>query len=477
MAVLVSLRANGQLSRAHVARAAEGLGVGERTVWRWLSDGERVERPGRFELTDDDMVELTYWHGNVAAFRRARPDAPSLTTLYRAVARATTPGQRAGIGSGEKARREFDTYLIRQPKHRNEVWEADHCELAIEVLLEDGQVIKPWLTSFLDRYSRGLCGWAISGCPSQASVLGAWRVAILVEAPYGPIGGIPRAIRWDRGKEFLSGTIRQVALALAVDARALPGYRPHLKGAIEGLHETIETRLLVELPGFVHAPAGRAGRRARQSEVLLTLVQFIDLFAEFARSYNEMHVHDALDGEAPLQRWLADPTPLRSIDAAHLRHLMLARETRVVGKKGIRLLGSYYNCAELVGLVGETVEVRYMPHHHDRIEVFLRDRHIGTAIRHEEMGEDEIKRLIARRHAEERWLARHEAAAARQRRRRFAPVTSRTATQSETNVPAPKVLTPSRSLRMDREIPQGWVRPLTPEQVAERKKKEEKEHR
>ena len=299
--------------------------------------------------------------------------------------------------------------------------------------------------------------------------MAALRVAIIAEAPYGPIGGIPSAVRWDRGKEFLAKTIRTVALSLTIDARPLPAYSPHLKGAIERFHETIETRLLAELPGFVHAPSGRSGRRA--TTTLLSLGQFIDLFAEFARGYNELNVHQALDGETPLQRWLSDPTPIQTIATERLHHLLLAREDRDVGKKGIRIFGTYYDCAELVGLVGEKVEVRYMPHRHDRIEVFLSDRHIGTAIRDDDIDEEERRRLLARRRAEERWLAQHQAAAARQRRRRFAPMTTPPAATTEPVTPPPRVLTPSRSLFEYRDIPEHWVRPLTDEQVEELRKK------
>jgi hypothetical protein len=76
----------------------------------------------------------------------------------RAFARALKPGQRAELHRGEQARREFDTYLARGRAHRNGCWEADHCKLAVEVRLSDGQVVKRWLTSFIDRGSRALRG-------------------------------------------------------------------------------------------------------------------------------------------------------------------------------------------------------------------------------------------------------------------------------------------------------------------------------
>lgn len=226
---------------------ARELGVGERTVWRWVDAADAPTESSRrasFEVTEGDIRDLAYWHGNIAALHRARGGEPSIRTRRRASARALSPGRAAGLKEGERAPRAFDTFLTRMATHRNACWEADHCQLAIDVVLNDGQTIKPWLTSFLDRYSRAVCGWAISGHPSQESVLAALRAAILTEPPQGPVGGVPASLRWDRGKEFLASGVGSAARALGIDARPLPAYSPHLKGAIERFHETIEFLLL-----------------------------------------------------------------------------------------------------------------------------------------------------------------------------------------------------------------------------------------
>jgi putative transposase len=445
-AALVAFGGNGRL-QDRVALVASELGVTERTVWRWVSadDGGKPPRErARFEVTPQDIAELAYRHGSVAAVHRARGGEPSLRTLRRAFARALSPGRMAGLEGGEQVRRNFDTYLTRPAQHRNECWEADHCEFAIEVVLPDGQVIKPWVTSFLDRFSRAVCGWAISGQPSQESVLAALRAAILTEPPYGPVGGIPVALRWDRGKEFLAQAVGSAARTLGVDARPLPAYAPHLKGALERFHESIETLLLAELPGFTHAPARARERRPTSKAALLTLDAFVTCFAEFVLKYNTEHLHSALGGDTPLERWLEDDVPVVEMPREQLHHLLLARETRVVGKRGIRMFGAHYNTAELVGLVGETVEVRFMPHRHESVEVFLQERHVGTALRDDLIDDEDAERL-------------------RRRARRFEAVTAAPPAPEEAE-PA-HVLTPSRSLIDHGEIPAHWVRPLPPDEV------------
>lgn len=64
-----------QLSAAHVRLAAEGLGVSERTVWRWLAAPARVPEhrgPEPYVLSETDREAYALYRGNVAAVHRAR---------------------------------------------------------------------------------------------------------------------------------------------------------------------------------------------------------------------------------------------------------------------------------------------------------------------------------------------------------------------------------------------------------------------
>ncbi|MGE7439897.1 hypothetical protein [Kitasatospora sp. NPDC001175] len=76
---LLALRAEHQLTRAHVHTTAQCLAVSDRTVWRWLAEAtvapETAERPGardsdRFEITPQIRVLLAYWRGNASAVHR-----------------------------------------------------------------------------------------------------------------------------------------------------------------------------------------------------------------------------------------------------------------------------------------------------------------------------------------------------------------------------------------------------------------------
>src|SRR3954453_23564876 len=97
------------LSRSDVRLAAQGLGVSERSVWRWMAQAKGKTRPdARSQFTVDAALRqrLAFWRGNVAAVHRELvqaaaergPAAPSFATPHRAVNRALSPEHRARDG-------------------------------------------------------------------------------------------------------------------------------------------------------------------------------------------------------------------------------------------------------------------------------------------------------------------------------------------------------------------------------------------
>jgi putative transposase len=199
-----------------VQRTAEGLGVDQRTVWRWLACAA-TGRPARrrYQLTEQDIAAFYDWRGNVAATRRALVKAgvarlPSLATLQRAFAEQLTPGERAAAVDGVEGRRRHEVYLRWAPSRRNALWEGDHTELPVLVMAPRAQrARRPWATLFVDGYSRLVMGWALSLCPTSAVVLAALRQGVVVDAARGPFGGLPEALRPDNGLEFVATALAE----------------------------------------------------------------------------------------------------------------------------------------------------------------------------------------------------------------------------------------------------------------------------
>jgi putative transposase len=122
---LLDLDSRGELRAAHVRLVGQALGKSERTVWRWLAAAREDHRLARvesshFTVTTEVRRLLALWGGNASRvhaelMQRAaeNPDAPavpSLSTLHRAIRRDLTRGERAGLRSGEAARRAHDVF-------------------------------------------------------------------------------------------------------------------------------------------------------------------------------------------------------------------------------------------------------------------------------------------------------------------------------------------------------------------------------
>jgi putative transposase len=236
-------------------------------------------------------VLLAYWHGNASAVHRelvarvaagtvtvgddtapptspprtdrptvagGAPSAavpvldplPSSSTFLRAVRRDLTAGERAGYRKGPEAARALDVFAKRPRTWRNHVWEADHVQAPLRVDA-DGDLVPPYVTWFIDCATKAITGLAVTpGYPTCASILAALRSAIVRADPYGPFGGLPEDVRFDRGKDFLSHTVSTALTALDSNITVLPPYRPHLNGTVENLNLNATRMLFAALPGY-----------------------------------------------------------------------------------------------------------------------------------------------------------------------------------------------------------------------------------
>ncbi|WP_435863888.1 Mu transposase C-terminal domain-containing protein [Streptomyces microflavus] len=436
---LLALRAGGNLTAGHVRVAADALGASERTVWRWLAiaqsdetaaayPGARSRADARFTITPEVRGLLALWKGNVRAVHRelvlraARQvppaDAPSLTTLHRAIRRDLTPGERAGLAGGERAVRKHDVFLARPRGWRNKVWETDHMQAPVLVDVA-GKPRRPWITWFTDCATNAITGVAVTPVyPSRESVLAALRSAVLREDPYGPFGGVPEKVRVDRGKDFLSRTVTAAFDVLDVTVEDLPAYTPHLKGTVEGLNRAVESMFLAALPGYARQP--RPGKRpsSPKDEVLLGFEDFTARLLDWTRWWNTEHRPAPLRGRTPLQAWRDDPTPLRDVPAADLWTFTLEDAgTRTLTTRGIRFRKRDYVGPWMTGQAGIQVRVRFMPHHDHRIEVYhaTTGRYLGPADLADQATEEQISAVRRTRAARARRLKKDLEASQRER--------------------------------------------------------------
>jgi putative transposase len=428
---LRKLERHGRLTGWEIRSAARALDISERTVRRWLQADltDLVARPGPrpYQLTEADRDALADWRGSVAAAWRAQRAAgaplPALRTFQQAVRRQLLPAQRAALADGVEGRRRHAVYLRWEADYRNQIWEADHKRLPVLVLAPKAKRPRPpWVTWFVDAYSRLVMGWAISLHPSSATSLTALRMGLVVDPERGPWGGVPTMLRWDNGLEFAATALTKAAAALGCVVSPTPPYTPHLKGKVERLHRTITQEFLTGLPFYTRGP--RAADRTLYGPAVgpMTLDRFVSDFDAWVQEYNTARPHRGIGGQTPLERWSADATPIEQVPADQLRGMLLADEERTIGKDGIHFRRLVYVAPELNGRVGQRVIVHYMPHDTRQIELRLGDGWV-TAKPQGLLTAAERDQVLARRRADAAELARRQRRASRRARLRLAPIT------------------------------------------------------
>lgn len=441
LARLVQLRVAGRLHSEAVGAAAESLGVGERSVWRWLAAGEYEpgKRPGW--LTTPAAIEAFYRAGGrpTAAWQLLREEGvevPSLPTFCRAVRRDVSPAERAYARHGEDGRRRYSVYRRWEPAARNEVWETDHNELDINVLpLRGKRLMRPWLTVIEDGFSRVVMGWALSLYPTSAEVLVAIREGIAIHPERGPWGGVPQLIRFDGGRDFLARAVTRAAGEVGCAALPAAPYSPHQKGKVERLHRTIGEGLIATLPYYTGGPRQANGKLYAQPAPL-SLPQLQTRVREFIDAYNTEHRHSSLGGMTPAEKWASSAAPLEIVEPERLRWMLMADQTRRVLKDGIHFENAIFIAPELTGIGGKIIEVRYMPYDLRWIEAFTEDGWLCTAYPQDELTREQAEAVIAQRREAAREMGRRKAAASRKARARIVPLTATGTVQEITAIVA-----------------------------------------
>ncbi|MEU5314791.1 recombinase [Streptomyces sp. NPDC021562] len=442
---LLRLRDAQNLTHHDVRTVAAAFTVHWRTVRRWMDNADThngtYTPKGRhhFTLTPAMHETLAQWHGNATSAyrelaRRGLLGTPpaSPATFHRAVARELSPGQRAALKQGEAGRRRHDVHALRPHGNRNDVWETDHVEASVFVNV-DGQRSKPWITWFVDHANCTICGLAVTPHqPGQDAILAAARDAILCDAPYRPFGGVPRKVRVDRGRDFLSTCVDEAFKKFGTELIVLPPYSPHLKGTVEAVNGAVKHTLFKGLPGYSHTPRSRRDRRGQplwKLDELLDYETFVTLLLDWVDWWNNDHTIARLYRRTPAQAWHADLTPIDTLGAEDLHTYTLkdAGPPLKITSKGVRWKSAYYvgDWMHGHGSAGEMVRLRHEPNQFHRVELYDADTltYRGPAFRSDELSPQQARELRNARRRE----ADHYAAKARRARKnskpRFIPTT------------------------------------------------------
>lgn len=391
-------------------------GIPLRTARRWvshyrtgglaaLSRSPRADKGSRRALSPamQELVEalalsvprrsVAAIHRTVSAVATDRGETPPGYAAVYALVRALDPALLTLAHDGTKVYSEtYDLLSRREVDAPNAVWQADHTLLDMLVLDDQGAPARPWLSVIVDDYSRAIAGYFLSfNAPAAMQTALALHQAIWRKSdPRWTVCGIPAVLYTDHGSDFTSRHIEQVCADLKIRlVFSLPG-KPRGRGRVERFFETVNQRLVSDLPGY--APAGQAKRPPA-----LTLGALDHTFRRFVLDDYHQHPHSAT-GMLPQVRWSSGgflPHMPESLEQLDLLLLTVAKP-RQVHQDGIRFQALRYIDPTLAAYVGEAVTIRYDPRDMAEIRVYHHDRFLCRAVCQELAGETVTLKDIAR---------------------------------------------------------------------------------
>lgn len=258
-----------------LTEVSEDEGIPLRTLQRWrkqyLEEGliglvhKKRADSGKTRLEQEVVCEIeklffTYRKMSIATIQRQVCEfcsekklvPPSYNQVYKTI--KSLPSSVGVLAhEGEKVYSEkFDLIKIREPKRPNEVWQADHTLLDIEIIDTKGIPKRPWLTIIMDDYSRAIAGYSLSfDSPSAIHTALTLHQAIWTKRESRwPICGIPEYFYTDHGSDFTSEHLEQVAIDLRMNLIFSKVGVPRGRGKIERFFHTVNQLFLESLPGY-----------------------------------------------------------------------------------------------------------------------------------------------------------------------------------------------------------------------------------
>jgi putative transposase len=270
----------------------------------------------------------------------------------------------------------------------------------VDVLVEDirrrsarskSKEIRPRLTICLESSSRLIMGFLFTyDDPTSYDIACVLHNALLITQQKS-YGGIPHAAWVDKGSQFISRHMHQIAHDFKFDLHDCTPYHegevgaPQQKGRVERFFRTLNQELWSTLPGYVHSNPQERNPHAKAE---LTLKQLVVKFQEYLASYHRKEHSET--GQSPLQFWgehcFALPANPRDLDI-----LLLPVKDRVHLKEGIKYTNRVYWSDDLAATVpvDSPVLLRAAPAYTkpDTVEVFYQGQWVCTAnARDSEMG-------------------------------------------------------------------------------------------
>ena len=233
----------------------------------------------------------------------------------------------------------------------------------------DGSTQRWWVSAALCAASRCIVGLRLTRTPGSASSIetlhmctldkGQWADGVGALSPWH-MAGTPEEVVTDTGPAFKAFAFRQAVADLRAGLSLAIAGEPHLRGRIERVFHTMAFDLLPRLSGRSFSNVVMRGDYDSEGEAALTLDDLVVALVRWVVDIYHNSPHEGLDGSTPLERWTELVETYGVLPPPDLRRRRLVfgtRLERIVGRKGIRVCGIWYQSEELQ---------RWRMHAHDK---------------------------------------------------------------------------------------------------------------
>jgi len=275
---------------------------------------------------------------------------------------------------GSKAyQQKYDLLYLRSSSRPNEIWQADHVLIDIEVYNDKNVLERPWLTIIIDDCSRAICGYELSFlAPSANKTSLCLRHALWRKSDSRwSIMGVPETLYTDHGSDFTSKQIEQVCIELKINLIHSQIGCPRGRGKIERFFRTLNQTLISGINSIMST---------ENKQTHFDLKSLDKMVYDFIVNYNHQ-IHSDL-GMSPAERWQLNgflPHILDSLEDLDLLLFTVAKPRRIL-RDGIHFQGLRYVDLILAEYIGEDVSIRYNPSDISSIRVFYKQKFLCQPI-------------------------------------------------------------------------------------------------
>ncbi|TLP58515.1 transposase family protein [Parasedimentitalea maritima] len=234
-------------------------------------------------------------------------------------------------------------------------------EEELETLGLDGKTGRWWVSAAIDCRTKCILGFNLVHDPNHFSSIKTLDMVMTDKGPWAdavgalsgwPGCGKPETVGTDLGSAYRSEEFTSACADLGITHLLTIGGLPMMRGTIERFFKTTAMNLLQRLNGRTFSSILNKGAHKPEERACLGIQDLCFALTRWLVDVYHNTPHSDLGGRTPLEQWEADMAAgnYALCAAPSTREKRLAyglRQSRVVSKSGVTVLGVHYNCEGL----------------------------------------------------------------------------------------------------------------------------------